>query len=754
MSPVSCAIIRGGTSKGVFVLDASLPVDPIERDRCLLALMGSADPRQIDGLGGGDPLTSKVAIVSPGGAPGVDLEYESVEVGIGSDFVNHGVMCGNLAAGVGLFALQEGLLPRDAPRRALAIHCRNNGKRIEARLADGRPWASADVHPGAVAVRLSFVDPVGAVTGRLLPLDEPVSSLSVDGTALSFSAVDSGTLYAFVRARDLDLAGDEAPADLDANQAFRRLMERVREEVMGRINAHLGTRHPPKRLKLAVVAPPRDAGAHAEVVARIINPARVHKAYAVSGGICLASAATVPGSVVHEVVAAGPSPWTVGITHPSGSLSVTLRASEGRITACEVERTARTIMQGLAHLPSAPRPAVTAPRAAGRPAVRTRLLQPSDLTPSHVAQWRELETRALERNAYLSPRFLVPSLELLSPGRRTWLATVWAGPGEGTLIGLGAFESCGPRRRLPLPHVSVYRSVHSFLPGILVDSERSEEAVRGLVDALESRHGVAGLCFEDLAVDGPAAKVLRQVAEERRGRWHEVSTAERACLRLQDGASARWREHVSKGRLRKMERQLRQLREIGEVRWRYLQGPEVVDETAERFLELEHRSWKGREATSLAAAPEHAEFFRRLIGAFARDGEAFFTELTLDGRLIASTSNLCSGGDVFAFKVAYDPDFGKYSPGVLNELEFLKSLETLPDTFRHVDSGAAPGSFIEGLWPDRVMLGSGHLVFGPLSRIVVGVADSVRRLKGRLSAPEAPRPRPEAPRPGTEVSFQ
>ena len=746
MSAVACAIIRGGTSKGIFVLERSLPVDPSERDRWLLALMGSSDARQIDGLGGGDPLTSKVAIVSPGRAEGVDLEYESVEVGIGSDFVNHGVMCGNLAAGVGLFALQEGLLPRDVPRRALGIHCRNNGKRIEARLADGAPWASADVHPGAVTIRLSFVDPVGAVTGRLLPLDEPVSSLRVDGATLEFSAVDSGTLYAFVRAGDLGLAGDEAPAELDANQDFRRLMERVREEVMGRINAHLGTQHPPKRLKLAVVAAPRAASPDAAIVARIINPARVHKAYAVSGGICLASAATVPGSLVHEIVAAGSSPWTVGITHPSGSLAVTLRRSADRITACEVDRTARLIMQGLAHLPASSRPVASTHRGARGPGVRARILRLADLTPSHLAQWRELETRALERNAYLSPRFLVPSLELLSPRRRTWLATVWAGPGQGTLIGLGAFESCGPSRRLPLPHLSVYRSVHSFLPGVLVDAERPEEAVRGLVDALESRRGVAGLSFKDLAVTGPAAKVLRQVAEERRGSWHEVSTAERACLRLESGAPERWREHVSKGRLRKMERQLRQLRELGEVRWRYLHGPEVVDDTVERFLELEHRSWKGREATSMLADRASAEFFRRLIRGFARDGEALFTELTLDDHLIASTSNLCSGGDVFAFKVAYDPAFGKHSPGVLNELEFLKSLEALPDTFRHVDSGAAPGSFIEGLWPDRVLLTSGHLVFGSLSRIVVGVADSMRRLRGRLFAHEAPPPE-------MEVSF-
>lgn len=401
----------------------------------------------------------------------------------------------------------------------------------------------------------------------------------------------------------------------------------------------------------------------------------------------------------------------------------------------------------MAHLPSPPRPAVPAPRAARRPAVRARILGLCDLTPSHLAQWRELESRALEPNAYLSPRFLVPSLELLSPRRRTWLATVWAGHGDGTLIGLGAFESCGPRRRLPLPHVSAYRSVHSFLSGVLVDAERSEEAACGLVDVLESRHGMAALCFEDLAVGGPAAKLLRRVAEERRGRWREVSTAGRACLHLQDGAAARWREHVSKGRLRKMERQLRQLREIGEVRWRLLQGPELVDETAERFLELEHRGWKGREATSLAAAPEHAEFFRRLIRGFAREGEAIFTELTLDGRLIASTSNLRSGGALFAFKVAYDPDFGKYSPGVLNELEFLKSLEALPDTLHYVDSGAAPGSFIEGLWPDRVILGSGHLVFGSLPRVVVGVVDSVRRLKRRLSAREAPPPKVEVSHP-------
>lgn len=351
MNTIPCSIIRGGSSKGVFFDERDLPVDPQERDRLLLSVMDSADARQIDGLGGGDPLTSKVAIIAPGRAGGADLEYESVEVGLGSGLVNRGIMCGNLASGVALFASGAGLLPDHAARAAIRIHCRSNDKFIVARRLDGQPWSALSVAPGGAAeIGLRFEDPGGAVTGRMLPLGEAVSRVMVDGIGVPTSVVDAGTLYAFVHANEFGCRGDEAPAALDQDAALRQRVESLRREVMSQINRTLGTGFAARRLKVAMVAAALPDDAEGELAVRILNPAKVHKACAVSGGICMAAAASVPGSVVHALVRAEGSPWVLRIRHPTGILHVALHREGGRLTACEVHRSARVLMQGTAHL--------------------------------------------------------------------------------------------------------------------------------------------------------------------------------------------------------------------------------------------------------------------------------------------------------------------------------------------------------------------------------------------------------------------
>jgi 4-oxalomesaconate tautomerase len=350
MSSIDCSIIRGGSSKGIFLLERDLPAQRDDRDRLLLALMGSPDARQIDGLGGGDPLTSKVAIIAPGQSAHADLEYESIEIGLGSNRVNRGIMCGNLAAGVGLFALETGLLAREPGRGAIRIHCRSNGKMIVARPLGARTWGELHACGGAAEVGLRFEDPAGAVTGRLLPLGEVVTQLPVAGAAaVPVSVVDAGTLYAFIHADHLGCHGQEAPAALDLDRLLRQRVEALRGEVMGRINQRLGTDFLPQRLKVAMVCGPAAGGCEGDLVVRILNPARVHKACAVSAGVCMAAAAALPGSVVHRIAQAEGSPWTLRISHPSGVLAVTLHREGDAVIACEVQRSARVLMRGAAH---------------------------------------------------------------------------------------------------------------------------------------------------------------------------------------------------------------------------------------------------------------------------------------------------------------------------------------------------------------------------------------------------------------------
>jgi len=373
MTTIPCAIVRGGTTKGIFVLEDHLPVEPGQRDRLLLELMGSPDARQIDGLGGADPLTSKVAIVSRSRRAGIDVEYESVEVGISTAQVNHGLMCGNLLAGVGFFAVAEGLIKSRSPLTTVTIYCRSNQKTIVAQV----PAANAPPH---ASVALRFNTPGGAITGALMPAGEPVSVLTLGNNAtIAVSIVDAGTLYAFVRADALGLSGHEDAATLDGNADLRATIEVLRTKVADCVNRHGGdpaTAIPPRRVKVAIIAPPNLKLGDADIVARIVNPEKVHKAYAVSGAICLAAAATIPGTLVNQIFSPQGSPYQLRIGHPSGTLAlVTYWSADANginIQAMEIQRSARIIMRGTAYVPArteAMQPKIVPDSADIRPAV-------------------------------------------------------------------------------------------------------------------------------------------------------------------------------------------------------------------------------------------------------------------------------------------------------------------------------------------------------------------------------------------------
>jgi 2-methylaconitate cis-trans-isomerase PrpF len=361
MIKIPCSIVRGGTSKGVFVLEDFLPRDRTERTRLLLRLMGSPDPRQIDGLGGADPLTSKVAIVSRSDREDIDVEYESAEVGIAEATVNLGIMCGNLLSGVGAFAVAEGLVTPQSPLTTVRIYCRSTQKTVVAYVpCAGEGAGGAASFERTTFTHLVFHNPGGAITGRLLPLGEPVTLLPLpDGRVVQVSVVDAGTLYAFVRAEAFGLAGTEDAAALDLHAGFRAAIEAAREEIAGCINRQRFHGVPltnPNLVKIAIVAP-ADAGRDgADVFARVINRAKVHKAYAVSGGICLAAAAAIPGTLVNDIAKPAGSPFTLRIGHPSGVLPVLLRWSADdagiALHAAEVQRGARLIMRGVACVPA------------------------------------------------------------------------------------------------------------------------------------------------------------------------------------------------------------------------------------------------------------------------------------------------------------------------------------------------------------------------------------------------------------------
>lgn len=360
-------LMRGGTSKGAFFLADDLPADPGERDDLILRIMGSPDPRQVDGIGGAHPLTTKVAVVSRSERPGVDVDYLFLQPSVDQAIVSDSQNCGNLLAAVGPFALERGLLGT-MPSGTRAVECRifmvNTDSVATATfpVADGRPdydgrsttderrLVSIDGVPGtAAAITLTFEDVAGGSCGALLPTGHAVDT--VDGVECTL--IDNGMPVVVMRASDLGVRGDESPAELEANEALRAKLESIRLQAGPMMR--LGDVRDATVPKLTLVSPPR-AGGH--VGTRTFIPHRCHEAIGVLGAVSVATAARLPGSPAAAVAQLADRDAAVVCEHPTGTFtaSVSVDVSEHGVVDVRragIVRTARKLMDGLVF----PRPA-------------------------------------------------------------------------------------------------------------------------------------------------------------------------------------------------------------------------------------------------------------------------------------------------------------------------------------------------------------------------------------------------------------
>ena len=352
---IPCVFMRGGTSRGPYFLAKDLPDDPNLRDRVLLAAMGSPDPRQIDGLGGADPLTSKVCIVGPSARDGLDVDFLFAQVAVERAVVDTNPSCGNMLAGIGPFAIESGLVPARAGETRVRIYNVNTRSRIEAivRTPGGTVEyegdAAIDGVPGTAApVVLNFMDVVGSKTGALLPTG--AAREEIEGVEVT--CIDVAMPMVIMRAADLGKTGYETKAELDADTELFRRMEAVRRIAGERMG--LGDVADMVIPKIGLVAPPRTGGA---VSSRYFTPHRTHAAHAVTGAICVATCAVLDGSVADGVAdpPAGDD-RLVRIEHPSGVIDVALQTDgegAGRtVRRGGVLRTARKIMAGEVFVPS------------------------------------------------------------------------------------------------------------------------------------------------------------------------------------------------------------------------------------------------------------------------------------------------------------------------------------------------------------------------------------------------------------------
>jgi len=373
---IPCAIYRGGTSKPIFFLEKDLPRDPKTRDRVVLAAFGSPDLRQIDGLGGADPLTSKVAYIGPPTVPNTDINYTFGYVGIAQPVIDYTGNCGNTSAAAGPFALLRGLIKPKEPITKVRIYNTNTKKVIVAEFpVHGEEFVSEgdfriDGAPGSGSkILLDFIDSGGSVTGKLLPTGKVKEEIKFPtvGT-LTVSMVDAANPFVFVRGTDLGVQGNETLEEIAGNSVLLKKCEEIRSvvaEIMGIAKKEEATRKSPGVPKIALVSPPTSyqspkgkvEASEVDIVARMTALQKLHKAFAVTGAVCLGTAAKVEGTIVNEIFrrAQPGNPSAVRIGHPSGTIQVEIGIEKKNgsleLTKAALARTARLLMDGHVYVP-------------------------------------------------------------------------------------------------------------------------------------------------------------------------------------------------------------------------------------------------------------------------------------------------------------------------------------------------------------------------------------------------------------------
>ena len=345
MAGVPVIWMRGGTSKGGYFLASDLPADTADRDRLLLGVMGAPDPRQIDGMGGADPLTSKVAVVRASERDGVDVDYLFLQVYVDRPIVTDAQNCGNILAGVGPFAIERGLVAPQDGETPVTIFMENTGQIAVARVSSPggvvtyHGEARIDGVPGSAApVPIEFRDTAGSTCGALLPTGNATDM--IEGTEVTL--IDNGMPCVVLCARDMGITGQETPAELEGNAELRARLEAIRQVAGPMMN--LGEVAEKSVPKMTMVSPATRGGA---ISTRTFIPHRCHKTIGVLGAVSVATACLTPGAVAYDLaVIPGGDAKVLSVEHPTGELTVVGHIENGAVARAEVLRTARKLMEG------------------------------------------------------------------------------------------------------------------------------------------------------------------------------------------------------------------------------------------------------------------------------------------------------------------------------------------------------------------------------------------------------------------------
>jgi 4-oxalomesaconate tautomerase len=349
---IPCMLMRGGTSKGAYFLASDLPTDQKELERALLGIMGSPDKRQIDGVGGAHPLTSKVAIVKKSERPGVDVDYLFVQVFVDEAKITTAQNCGNILAGVGPFAIEKGLVAAQEGETFVTVYMENTDSIAKERIqTPGKKVqysgdAAIDGVPGKHApIMIEFLDVAGSSCGALFPTGNFVDEVN----GLKVTMVDNGMPVVMIDARALGLKGDESIEALEANMELKKRIEDLRLKVGPMMN--LGDVKDKTVPKMTIVSPPVNGGL---INTRSFIPHRVHDAVGVLAAASVATAANIPGAVGHDIANIPTGQRRVcEVEHPTGSMGVEVMLNDDPANmipkSTAIMRTARLLFAGTAY---------------------------------------------------------------------------------------------------------------------------------------------------------------------------------------------------------------------------------------------------------------------------------------------------------------------------------------------------------------------------------------------------------------------
>lgn len=368
---IPCVYMRGGTSKGCLFLKKDLPEDRSQWDETFLKVMGGPDPKQIDGLGGTVSSNNKILIVSPGEQPGIDVEYLVAQVVVGEPVVDYSANCGNMTSAVGPFSIDQGLVRATDPVTKVRMLNLNTNKVIEefvptrdGRVEEDGDCAIAGIDGTGAELKVNFLNPAGAKTGKLFPTGKATDELEIDGLGrISVSAIDISNIFVFIDSADIGIQGDELPARLNSDRKLMDTLEQIRGMVAQRAglvdrwqDAAQTTAGSPK---LVIIVPPRTytdiAGRlvrqeDMDICVRIVSVGAVHKASPLTGATAIGGAAFIKDCIMQRYLGGRTLTDSVRIGHPSGVMKVYVdhESQDGEILFKGIagQRTARKIMEG------------------------------------------------------------------------------------------------------------------------------------------------------------------------------------------------------------------------------------------------------------------------------------------------------------------------------------------------------------------------------------------------------------------------